>query len=211
MDDTPEFAAAEKVESPLGWTFRHHTIRVLTAAACVGVATMSVYLITYLPTFAQKNLGLPSWSGYAGAVVAGFVIMVGSPLIGLLADRVGQTRIMLTAAVVGLLAAYPMFALLTGRPTVGALIVAEVIIGILGASYFAPLPSMLSEMFPVEVRTTGMSLSYNIGVTLLGGFAPTVLAWLVTYNLHAPSFYYMVVAVISIVGLIVARRVYASR
>lgn len=211
MDDTPEFAEAEKVESPLRWTLRHHTARVLAAAACVGVATMSVYLITYLPTFAQKNLGLPPWSGYAGAVVAGLVIMVGSPIIGLLADRVGQTKIMLTAAAVGLVVAYPMFILLTGRPTVGALIGAEIIIGMLGASYFAPLPSMLSAMFPVEIRTTGMSLAYNIGVTLLGGFAPTVLAWLVTYNLRAPSFYYMAVAIVSIVGLLVARRAYGSR
>lgn len=211
MDDTPEFAAAEKVDSPLGWTFKHHTARVLTAAACVGVATMSVYLITYLPTFAQKNLGLPPWSGYAGAVVAGLVIMVGSPLIGALADRVGQTRIMLVTAGVGLVVAYPLFWLLTHRASVGGLIAVEIVIGALCAAYFAPLPSMLSEIFPVEIRTTGMSLAYNIGVTLLGGFAPTVLAWLVTYNLRAPSFYYMAVAVLSIIGLVLARRVYGSR
>lgn len=211
MDDTPEFAQAEKVPSPLGWTFKHHTARVLTAAACVGVATMSVYLITYLPTFAQKNLGLPPWSGYAGAVVAGLVIMVGSPFVGALADRVGQTRIMIVAAAVGLVVAFPMFALLTGAPSVATLVAVEVVIGALCAAYFAPLPSMLSEFFPVEVRTTGMSLAYNIGVTLLGGFAPTVLAWLVAYSLRAPSFYYIAVAILSLAGLTIARRVYGSR
>ncbi|MDO5712365.1 MAG: MFS transporter [Micrococcales bacterium] len=208
MDDTPEFAQAEKAASPLGTTFTHHMPRVLTAAACVGVATMSVYLITYLPTFAQKNLGLPPWSGYAGAIVAGLIALIGSPFVGHLADRIGQTKIMLTAAAIGLVVAYPMFALLTSAPSVTTLIAAEIIIGTLMAAYFAPLPSLLAQMFPVEIRTTGMSLAYNIGVTLLGGFAPTILAWLVGYNLQAPSFYYMAVAILSIVGLLVARRVY---
>lgn len=211
MDDTPEFTQSEKVDSPLGATFTGHLPRVLTAAACVGVATMSVYLITYLPTFAQKNLGLPPWSGYAGAIVAGLIALIGSPFVGMLADRVGQTRIMLAAAATGLLIAYPMFALLTSAPTVSTLIVAEIILGTLMAAYFAPLPSLLAAMFPVQIRTTGMSLAYNVGVTLLGGFAPTVLAWLVTYDLRAPSFYYIAVALLSIGGLIIARRVYDQR
>ena len=211
MDDTPEFAQSTTDDSPLATTFRRHFPLVLTAAACVGLATMSVYLITYLPTFAQRNLGLPPWSGYAGALVAGLIALVGSPFIGMLADRVGQTRIMLTAAVVGLVVAYPMFALLTGAPSVTTLIVAEIVIGALMAAYFAPLPSLLAAMFPVQVRTTGMSLAYNIGVTLLGGFAPTILAWLVTYNLQAPSFYYIAVALLSIAGLLIARRVYGQR
>ena len=211
MDDTPEFAQSTTDDSPLATTFRWHFPLVLTAAACVGLATMSVYLITYLPTFAQRNLGLPPWSGYAGALVAGLIALVGSPFIGMLADRIGQTRIMLTAAVVGLVVAYPMFALLTGAPSVITLIVAEIVIGALMAAYFAPLPSLLAAMFPVQVRTTGMSLAYNIGVTLLGGFAPTILAWLVTYNLQAPSFYYIAVALLSIAGLLIARRVYGQR
>lgn len=211
MDDTPEFKGAETEGHPLTSTFVHHMGRVLTAAACVGAATMSVYMITYLPTFAQKNLGLPPWSGYAGAVVAGFVIFVGSPLSGMLADRIGQTRIMLAAAGTGIVIAFPLFSWLTSAPKVSTLILLEIILGVLCAAYFAPLPSMLSELFPVEIRTTGMSLAYNIGVTLLGGFAPTILAWLVTYSLRAPSIYYIAVALLSIVGLLIARRHYGSR
>lgn len=211
MDDTPEFQQAEVVESPLGATLRRHFPRVLTAAACVGLATMSVYLITYLPTFAQKNLGLPPWSGYVGAIVAGVTTFIASPLIGTLADRIGQTRIMMTTAFIGLVIAWPLFHALTSAPSVKTLIIVEIVIGCLMAAYFAPLPSLMAEMYPVEIRTTGMSLSYNIGVTLLGGFAPSILAWLVTYDLRAPSMYYMFVAVLSLIGLTIARRVYGMR
>lgn len=168
-------------------------------------------LITYLYTFAQKNLGLPPWSGYVGAFVAGVTTFIASPMIGMLSARVGQTRFMMTAALVGLLVTWPLFHALTSAPTVPTLILVEVVIGFLMAAYFALLPSLTAEMYPVEVRTTGMWLSYNIGVTLLGGFAPTVLSWLVTYDLRAPSMYYMAVAVLSLIGLTLARRAYGMR
>ena len=56
-------------------------------------------------------------------------------------------------------------------------------------------------------------MAYNVGVTLLGGLAPLVLTWLLdlTGALSAPSFYYMAVAVISLIGLLAARRLYNAR
>ena len=209
MDDTPEFAEADTVKSPLGTTFAHHFGRVLTAAACVGVATMSVYLITYMPTMAQKNLDMPAYSGYVGAFVAGVVTFLVAPQVGHLADRVGSTSVMLPTAVVGAIVAMPLFQLLTSHPTLLVLTMVEVCVGLLMAFYFAPLPSLMSAMFPVEIRTTGMSLAYNIGVTLMGGLAPIFLTWLVTnHGLASPSWYYMLIAGISIIGLVIARKVF---
>jgi MHS family proline/betaine transporter-like MFS transporter len=66
---------------------------------------------------------------------------------------------------------------------------------------------LLAEMFPTNIRSTGMSISYNIGVTVFGGFAPLILTWLIsqTGSLLAPSYYYVVVAIVSLIGLTVAR------
>lgn len=212
LDDTQEFADADTLSSPLGATFAHHFGRVLTAAASVGVATMSIYLITFMPTLAQKNLGMPAWSGYVGAFIAGVVTFAVSPQVGRLADRVGSVQVMLPTAVVGAIVAWPLFRVLVSHPNVAVLTVAEVLIGLLMAFYFAPLPALVSSMFPVEIRTTGMSLAYNIGVTLMGGLAPIFLTWLVkNHGLLSPSWYYVLVALISIVGLVVARRVYGQR
>ncbi len=213
MSDTQEFLEAEvATTAPLKETFREHTGRVFTAAGCVGLATMSVYLITYLPTFAIKNLQLPAYSGFAGAFVAGVVTFVASPFIGKLADRVGSVTIMFPSAVVGFVSAMPLFLFITNNPSVPALIGVEIVLGVLMALYFAPLPALISAMFPVQVRTTGMSLSYNIGVTLMGGLAPLILTALVAkFSLLSPSWYYMLIAVISLVSLSAARRVFKQR
>jgi MHS family proline/betaine transporter-like MFS transporter len=68
-------------------------------------------------------------------------------------------------------------------------------------------------MFPVQTRTTGMSLAYNIAVTVFGGFGPFIIAWLIraTGMKTAPSFYLMFAAVLSLAALVVLRRRFGFR
>ena len=124
-----------------------------------------------------------------------------------MADRVGCVRVMTVTAAFALVLGWPLFRILVGNPNVLTLTLVEVILGILLACYFGPLPALLAEMFPTNIRSTGMSVAYNIGVTIFGGFAPLILTWLIasTGSLLAPSYYYVVVATVSLLGLTVAR------
>ncbi|MDC5696166.1 MFS transporter [Intrasporangium calvum] len=213
LSEPEEFVASEKHEAPIRATLTHHLGRVLTGAACLGVATISVYLILYMPTFAVKNLDIPASAAYLGGIVAGIVTLAGTPFVGILADRVGPARVMLWAAVAALALAWPLFQLIITTPSVPVLVLVIGLLGVIMAFYFGPLPTLLTEIFPTAVRTTGVSVAYNVGVTTMGGIAPLVLTWLLdtTGSLNAPSIYYMVVAVISIVGLTIARRRYSAR
>jgi MHS family proline/betaine transporter-like MFS transporter len=207
MEETPEFARADKVKSPLWQTISQHTARLLTTAAIVGLASISVYLILYMPTFAVKSLHLPGYAGFLGGMISGVVTLVGVPFVGTLADRVGPARVMRVTAVAAIVLAWPLFKILLDHPSVASLTVVQIVLGILMAFYFGPLPALMSEMFPTNLRSTGLSVSYNLGVTLFGGFAPLILAWLVerTGSLFAPSYYYMAVGVVSLAGLLVVR------
>ncbi|NBE52527.1 MFS transporter [Streptomyces sp. YC537] len=208
LSETEEFSQGPRERTPVRTTLTRHLGRVLTGAACVGVATISVYLILYMPTFAVKSLGVPADAAYLGGVVAGLVTLVGVPLVGKLADRVGPARVMTWAAVAALALAWPLFKALTSSPTVPTLVCVIAVLGVIMAFYFAPLPALLTSLYPPEVRTTAVSTAYNLGVTLLGGIAPLVLTWLIdrTGSLDSPSLYYMGVAVISLLGLWFVRR-----
>ena len=72
---------------------------------------------------------------------------------------------------------------------------------------------MMAELFPARTRVTGISLSYNLGVTVFGGFAPAIFTWLsaVTHNNTAPSFYLMASALISISAILVVHRRFHER
>ena len=62
--------------------------------------------------------------------------------------------------------------------------------------------------FRARTRVTGLSLSYNLGVTIFGGFAPVIFTWLteLTHDNTAPSFYLMAMAVLSIAAVIAVKR-----
>jgi len=173
----------------------------------VGFASISVYLIIYMPTFAVKNLDLPGYAGYLGGIISGVVTLVGAPYVGKLADRVGCVQVMTVTAAAALVLGWPLFKILVGNPSVLTLTLVQFVLGILLAFYFGPLPALLAEMFPTNIRSTGMSVSYNIGVTVFGGFAPLILTWLIasTGSLLAPSYYYVAVATFSVLGLTVAQ------
>ncbi|MDB5827001.1 MAG: hypothetical protein JWQ73_1221, partial [Variovorax sp.] len=207
VDESPEFASIEATTTPLADTFTHHKERLLLAVGIVVLGTVATYLVLFMPTYGVKQLGLPASVVFAATMMVGVIQMLVAPVVGHLSDKYGRVRIMLTAAVLLLLAIYPMFSVLVSRPSFGTLLVVEIILGLLMTAYFAPVPAILSELFPTRTRTTGLSLSYNTAVTIFGGFAPFILTWLisVTNDKLSPSYYMVFAAVISIAALIATR------
>lgn len=207
VDESPEFAKLEATRTPIADTFSDQKERLLLAVGIVVLGTVATYLVLFMPTYGVKQLGLPASVVFTATMTVGVIQMLVAPVFGHLSDRFGRVRIMLTAAVLLLLTVYPMFSILVSRPTFGTLLAVEMLFGLLMTAYFAPVPAILSELFPTRTRTTGLSLSYNTAVTIFGGFAPFILTWLisVTNDKLSPSYYLLFAAVISIAALLATR------
>ncbi|WP_449412790.1 MFS transporter [Pandoraea soli] len=208
LDETPEFLDIEPTQSPLRDTFASQKERLLLAIGVVVMATVATYLVLYMPTYAVKQLGLPSSAAFSAVLLTGVVQLIVAPIVGHWSDTHGRIKPMLAAAVALLVLVYPMFSLLDAHPTFGALMVFQIVLGLLMTTYFGALPALLTELFPVQVRTTGLSLGYNIAATVFGGFAPFIITWLIgaTGNKLAPSFYLIFAALISITALLRTRK-----
>jgi len=208
IDESPEFLAAERTETPLADTFTLNRSRLILAIGSVVLGTVATYLILYMPTYAVKQLGIPASAAFAAILVTGVVQFVVSPMVGNWCDKHGRTGIMLTSATLFLIVMYPMFVLLKASPTFATMMLVQFVLGVLLAGYFGALPALLTDLFPTQSRTTGMSVSYNIAVTIFGGFAPFIIAGFIsmTGNVLAPSFYVMIAAVISLASLIAIRK-----
>ncbi|MBU9597980.1 MFS transporter [Burkholderia multivorans] len=203
IDDTlPDASHKASSNAPVRDLLAHSKGRILLAAGIMAVSTAASYLmILYMPTYAVKQLHLPASTGFAATVVTGAILMIFTPLMGLLADRYGRSRMMVLSAVVTLLTIYPCFAWLLSSPSFSVLMAIMVLAGALKAIYFGPLAAVLSSLFPTHMRSTGLGFSYNIGVMVFGGFTP----WLVTAMIGAthdplsPAFYLMACAMLSLV------------
>jgi MHS family proline/betaine transporter-like MFS transporter len=75
------------------------------------------------------------------------------------------------------------------------------------------MPALLADVFPVQTRGTGMSLSYNIAVMLFGGFAGLIITWLIqaTGNKLSVSFFVIFGAALSLIASTAARYVLRVR
>jgi MHS family proline/betaine transporter-like MFS transporter len=209
VDESGEFVQAAGAErAPVQDTFRTQKGRMLVAIGALAVSTAISYLITYMPTFAMKELGLPASTGFAATLVSGIVLTVMTPVVGHLSDRFGRVRIMLLFAALILVLVYPSFAFLVAYPGFAVILAVMFVVGALKAGYFAPLPAMMADLFPVTNRATGMSVSYNIGVMTFGGTTPLVIVWLVdaTGDKLAVTYYLMALAVLSLACVAIARR-----
>ena len=213
MQDTPEFLTMTPSTSPLKETVIANGGRLWTMVGVVALGSVSVYIALFMPTYAIVNLGMPTAAAFVSTLLFGVIMSVGSPFIGMLADRVGPARVMTWAAAGTLVVGVPLFILLNQSPTLPTMIGIELVLGVLGAAYFAPLPAIMSAMFPVQIRTTGLSLGYNIGVTVFGGFAPFILTFLIsaTGSLLVPGYYLVAIAALSLGNILVARRVFQQR
>jgi MFS transporter, MHS family, proline/betaine transporter len=207
VSETPEFLAAEITPTPLRDVLLHQRDRVLFAIGIAVVSNSSSYLILYMPTYAIKELGLPQSTGFVATLLGGIILTLGSPLAGHWSDMVGRTRIMIAAAALFLLSAYPAFAMLTSYPSLRTIVLVVCWFSLLKTAYSGVLPSLMAEIFPTGTRATGMALSYNISVPIFGGFAPFFATSLIelTGDKHAPSFYLIATALASLGVLLIVR------
>jgi MHS family proline/betaine transporter-like MFS transporter len=98
--------------------------------------------------------------------------------------------------------------LLDASHTTGTLIFVQSMFCILVSLFVGVAPAALSDLFPTDVRASGMSVSYNLAVTVFGGFAPAILTWLTenTGTRFAPAWYVMIASVVAMVALMLIAR-----
>lgn len=223
LDETPEFlalrkereageaarqAAGKRQELPRekDASFSNQWVNLLLAVGIVAQSTVGVYVLQlYMPMYAVKQLHMPAAASFGVVVLNGGLQFLLSPVMGALSDRIGRIRIMLTTSILMGALIYPMFALLQSHPTIGWLLLLQGTAGIFKAAYSGPMPALMSEIFPTQVRSTGLSIGYSIGVTIFGGFAPTIVETFIhlTGDKLAPSYYVLIAAVLSGLSLIV--------
>jgi MFS transporter, MHS family, proline/betaine transporter len=207
MEETPEFRASAPPRTPMRDLIVTQWDRLLLVTGVVIISTSSQYMLLYMPTYAIRELHLPQYLSYAAALAAAALQTVLVPFVGMGVDKVGQRGVMLGAAALFFLTAYPAFAYLAANPSLGVLILMVCWMALLKSCYSGALPSYMAKVFPASTRVSGLSLSYNVGVTIFGGFAPFFAQLLVdlTGSKLAPSYYIMLTAVLSFAALIALR------
>ena len=207
--ETPAFERAVETRAveraPLRVAIHEYGSRMIQAFGLSIIGCIANFIfVVYLVSYAITTMHLPPGSALACAVASGSVVVVLTPLVGALTDRVGRRPLILACALLNVAFDYPLFLLAIRGGTFRSLLLALICNAVFQALYTGTIPSILAEMFPTRVRYTALSVSYGLAVVLFGGFAPLISTWLVdtTGNPFAPAFYVMSGGVLSAIAIL---------
>jgi MFS family permease len=202
-DHSPALEAAT-VAKPVREIFGTRMGSIVTGVVTTIGGTAANYIVLfYLSTYAIKILHLPMSLALWASWTAAFVTVICSPFAGSLSDRYGRKRVLGVSRVLLIAAVYPAFMVINAVPTVPVLLSVVAVLGVLVAFTAVPNIVMLPEMFPREIRATGMSIVYCLGVSIFGGFAQFFATWLIQLsgNTLAPAWYLIGCGLVSLLAL----------
>jgi MFS family permease len=166
--------------SPLREVCSRHRRALLTSMGLIASGTVSTYILSvYMPIFATQQLGLSFSQAFTAQCIGGLGLMAMVPLFGLLSDRIGRKPLIMAGISLKLVLLYPLIWWITTHPSFSHLLIMFSVLGIATAAYTGSISTLLAEQFPIAVRSTGMSLAYNVAVMMFGGTASFVVTWLI--------------------------------
>jgi metabolite-proton symporter len=208
ITETPVFQQTarhhQQVEVPILAVFRDH-LRPLIAGIAASLAT---FVLFYLMTVFALSWGTTALGYSRGTFLLMQLFCVGLfaitiPLSALLAER-GRRPVMiavtLAIAVFGIFLG-PMFV----AGTTGAVAMMAIGLSLMGITY-APLGTLISEIFPTPVRYTGSSLAFSLAGILGASLAPSIATWLArTHGINFVGYYLSAAAILTLLGLLSIR------
>jgi MFS family permease len=211
LQETDEFAARSHHPTPAqiyagvlsNWRI------VVAGVAMVVMTSVSFYTITaYTPTFGKDILKLTQSDSLLVTLMVGLSNLFWLPVMGSLSDRVGRRPLLIAFATIAILTAYPAMAWLVSDPTFAKLLIVELWLSFIYASYNGAMVVHLTEIVPAEVRTAGFSVAYSLATTV-GGSTPAIVTYLIheTGNRAMPGAWLSLAAGVALVAIWMSRPV----
>jgi len=206
ITETPAFEEVlksnKRVKIPTLSVITRHT-RPLILGVLIALCTFVLfYLLTvFTLTWATKSLGYTRSEFLRIQLFAVLFFGATIPISAAMADRLGRRRVLIVVSL-----AIAAFGFLTA-PMFGSgdrmIIAAYLSLGLalMGLTY-GPLGTMLSELFPAEVRFTGASLTFNLAGIFGASLAPFIAVRLAnSYGLAYVGYYLSAAAMVTVLGL----------
>ena len=208
IDETPEFKAflverAGIPNTPLRDALTHFPRPIIALFLMIAGFTCNVYIGNiFMTNFAAVELKLKLSDAQLGILVVNLISAILLPWASSIGDKIGRVRVMVIAIIV-FTVIYPIlgYALISEPST--ARLWAMQAVGLIFIFVAGPFAALSVEAFPVNVRSTGASIMYNVGVAVFGGLSPLITSALArgTGSPFSPFIYLIGCMVISLIGL----------
>jgi MHS family proline/betaine transporter-like MFS transporter len=203
MQESPDFerqrATGTAPKHPLRYTLAHHRKGIFRSFAISALGSITYYVgITYVPAFLTSAGALSERAALWLSTLAAIVVILVTPLVGLLCDRWGRKPVLVGVSLLSAVLPVTLFSLMASgsawRALAGALVLAGVAGGVSAVGAVAT-----AEQFPGEGRLSGLALGTTTATAIFGGLTP----WLAQLLVERTGWPVMPGVMIAVVGLAV--------
>lgn len=160
--------------------------------SCMGGVFYYVFF-GYMPTYLSQHVGVPLSRALTVQAIFLVIMLFLVPLAGIMSDRFGRRKLLIGTSIGIIVTALPCFYLLQHN-SYPLLLLVFAIVTILSSIEQGNTLIAVVENCPADVRVSGVSFTYNVGMAIFGGTAPLIVASLATLNTYAPAYYLIAAA-----------------
>ena len=212
LEETPLFLqmAAERAKQtaiPLKKVVSDHLSSAVPAAVLTCVLTSAVIItVVVMPLSMQQTYHLSALSSFGLTCVIIISLNIGCVVAGLWADRVGAWS---TALFYSVLLPIGITILSCGLVTGGVWLILACAVGGLCCGIVGVVPSIMTALFPTDVRVSGIALIYNTVYSVWAGVVPPILIALMDQNTWACAWFALAIGLVGAITVGLYRRRYA--
>ena len=159
--------------SPVKLILKNHQRSLICVVVLSAVSASLFYILaTYLVTYMTQHLGLAQTTALTINSLALGLICIMVPLSGVFSDYIGRRKSLNITLTLMMILSIPVM-LLFNSESYTFIVIATVLMTALIALLQGVATPLYSELFPQEIRASGCSIAYGVGVSI-SGFAPMI-------------------------------------
>jgi len=199
LHETDDFVASKQVArktSSVAALMKYPREVMVVVGLTMGGTTAFYTYTTYMQKFLKLSVGLTDNQTTTVTATSLLFALFLQPAYGALSDRIGRKPLLIWFGVTGTIFTVPLLYAL--QATKSALVAWLLIAGawLIVAGYTSINAVVKAELFPTNVRPTGVGLPYAVTVSIFGGTAESIALWFKSIG-HETWFYYYLTAVIA--------------
>lgn len=170
-------AGGAAARPPILTVLRHHPkTLLLTVGMITGPFTVQAVVNATGVAHTTNVIGMARGDVINAVIISLAVSIFAIPGFAMLSDRVGRRPVYLTASIAFALFAMFIFPLFNTGVWTNVLIVFVAVLGLLFSATHGTTGAILSEVYPTQIRYSGVSLSFQLAAMIGGGFGPVIAA-----------------------------------
>lgn len=177
IEESPDFLAQRARGSipaqPLRLSLRAYRPAIGRGFAISALGSITYYVgIVYVPSFLIGAGRMGEADALTLSTLAALVVILVTPLVGALSDRIGRRPVLIALALAGVALPALLFALMAQGSALGGALIGAVLLAALGGAVSAVGAVTTAEQFPGEGRLSGLAFGATGATALFGGLTP---------------------------------------